>query len=537
MTEIDRTGFPETAGRPAGRREWLALAVLALPTVLLAVDMSVLFLALPHLAADLGADAVAQLWITDVYGFMVAGLLVTFGAVGDRIGRRRLLLAGAAAFAAASVLAAFSTSSAMLIASRAALGVAGATLMPSTLALVSDLFRQPRQRATAIAVWMSCFLAGNAAGPVVGGVLLEFFWWGSVFLLGVPVMALLLVTGPLLLPERRRPGAIRVDLPSVLLSLAAVLPIIYGVKHLARYGWQPLVVPVIAIGVVMGALFVRRQRSLADPLLDLGLFTRRSVRPVLVVLVAGGVLLGGTTLLVTQYLQLVGGLSPLRAGLWLLPSTLAMIVGTMVAPALAQRFRAGPVMAVGLAVAAAGFLVLAGAGAGGRTTVVVGWVIVAFGNGLPAGLGVDLVVGSVPPERAGAASGLSETSTEFGLATGIAVLGSLATAVYRVRLGDTLPDLPPGELARALDGLSGAVQVARRVPEALAPAQQAYAAALTVVALVGAAGSLALAVLTGVALRPRSAPGSAGTAAGPVSSRGDEGGRPGPAPATAQSER
>jgi len=490
------------APAPAGRREWLALAVLALPTLLVAVDLSVLFLALPQLAVDLGADAVTQLWIGDVYGFMVAGLLVTMGALGDRIGRRRLLLVGAAAFAGFSLLAAFSTSSGMLVVSRALLGVAGATLMPSTLALISDLFRQPAQRSTAIAVWMSCFLAGNAAGPLVGGVLLEFFWWGSVFLLGVPVMVVLLVAGPVLLPKGRRRGSVRVDLSSVALSLVAVLSLVYAVKHVARYGFQPVVAVLLLVGAVTGALFVRRQRALPDPLLDLGLFARRSVRPVLVVLVVGGMLLGGSTLLVTQYLQLVAELSPLRAGLWLLPSTVAMILAVMVAPMLAGRFGPGPVMAVGLVVAAAGFLLVATADVGGQTVVLVGWVVVAVGNGLPAGLGVDLVVGSVPPERAGAASGISETSSELGFAAGIAVLGSLAAAVYRARLDDALPaGLGPDVAAQALDGMTGAMEVAGRVPGVLGPAQEAYTGALTTVGLVAAAATVALAVLVAVALR------------------------------------
>ncbi len=208
----------------AGRREWIGLAELALPTLLLALDISVLFLALPELSADLGADRTEQLWITDIYGFMVAGLLVTMGTLGDRIGRRRLLLAGAAAFAAASVLAAYASSPEMLIAARALLGVAGATLGPSTLALISSLFADPAQRGQAIALWFSCFLAGGALGPLVGGVLLELFWWGSVVLVGVPVMALLLVLGPRLLPEDRAPDAGRLDPASVALALAAMLP-------------------------------------------------------------------------------------------------------------------------------------------------------------------------------------------------------------------------------------------------------------------------------------------------------------------------
>ena len=211
----------------AGRREWLGLGVLALPTLLLSLDMSVLYLALPHLAADLRPTGGQLLWIMDVYGFMIAGFLITMGTLGDRIGRRRLLMIGAAVFGLASVAAAFSTSAGALIATRALMGVAGATLMPSTLALISNMFTDPRQRAVAISVWTSCFMGGTTIGPVVGGLFLQWFWWGSVFLLGVPVMALLMVCGPLLLPEYRSSGSGRLDPLSVALSLGALLPVVY----------------------------------------------------------------------------------------------------------------------------------------------------------------------------------------------------------------------------------------------------------------------------------------------------------------------
>src|SRR6266496_6056794 len=195
----------------ATHREWLGLAVLALPTLLLSLDVSVLYLALPPLSADLHADSTQQLWILDIYSFLLAGFLVTMGTLGDRIGRRRLLLGGAAAFGIASVLAAFSTSAGMLIAARALLGLAGATLAPSTLSLIRSMFADPRQRTVAVGVWISSYSAGGAIGPLLGGVLLEWFWWGSVFLLAVPVMALLLL-GPVLLPEYRDPEAGRLDL-------------------------------------------------------------------------------------------------------------------------------------------------------------------------------------------------------------------------------------------------------------------------------------------------------------------------------------
>jgi DHA2 family multidrug resistance protein-like MFS transporter len=466
----------------AGRRAWLGLAVLALPALLLSLDISVLFLALPELSADLGADRTEQLWITDIYGFMVAGLLVTMGTLGDRIGRRRLLLAGAAAFAAASVLAAYASSPEMLIAARALLGVAGATLGPSTLALISSLFADPAQRGQAIALWFSCFLAGGALGPLVGGVLLELFWWGSVFLVGVPVMALLLVLGPRLLPEDRAPDAGRLDPASVALALAAMLPVVYGLKALAREGWSAPALAALAAGVACGAAFVWRQRRLADPLLDLRLFRIRALSAALGVSVLGGVVLGGIFLAVSQYLQLVAGRSPLEAGLWLLPGTLAMIAGTLAGPRLARRLGPARVVAAGMLTAAAGALVLTQVGSDGAVGVLVaGFSLFFLGNGLPGGIGIGLIVGAAPPERAGSASALSETGQELGLSLGLATLGSLALAVSRSELGGQ-PAPPSGE---RLTGV----------------AADAFTAGLTTTAAVGTACLVALAAVAAVALR------------------------------------
>jgi MFS transporter, DHA2 family, multidrug resistance protein len=489
------------AGPRAGRREWIGMAVLALPTLLLALDMSVLYLALPHLSADLGADSTQQLWIMDIYGFMIAGFLITMGTLGDRIGRRRLLLIGASAFGAASVAAAYAASPVMLIATRALLGVAGATLMPSTLALISNMFRDARQRGLAIAVWMSCFMGGTAVGPIVGGVLLEHFWWGSAFLLGVPVMALLLVAAPLLLPEFRDPHAGRLDLASVALSLATMLPVIYGLKETARGDWQVLPVVAIVAGVASGIVFVRRQRRLADPLLDLRLFTNRAFSAALSIMLVAGAVGGGTGLLFSLDLQMVHGFSPLRAGLWQLPSVLAMIVATMLAPVLARRIRPQTVIAVGLLVAAGGYLLVTQVPAtGGVAVLVVGLVIATAGAGVGMPLTTGLVLGAAPPEKAGSASALSETSGELGIALGVAVLGSLATVAYRGQI--TIPDGVPSVAAdTARESIAGAVATAQSLPAGLGEdllqgAREAFTTGLQVVAGFNAVVLVALAALT-----------------------------------------
>src|ERR671930_781987 len=257
-------GATASAAPPlAGRREWTGLAVLALACLLYAMDLTVLHLAVPSLSEDLQPSSTQLLWITDIYGFMVAGFLVTMGTLGDRIGRRRLLLAGAACFGAVSVLAALSTSPAMLIGSRALLGVAGATLAPSTLSLIFAMFPDPRQRSAAIGGWITSFSAGGAIGPVLGGVLLEHFWWGSVFLLALPVMALLLLLGPRVLPEYRDPDAGRLDLLSAAMSLVAVLSAVFGLKQVAQNGIGPLALAAVVVGLVVGVVFVRRQLGLA----------------------------------------------------------------------------------------------------------------------------------------------------------------------------------------------------------------------------------------------------------------------------------
>ncbi|MBA9003143.1 MFS transporter [Thermomonospora cellulosilytica] len=484
-----------TAASPvrAGPREWLGLAVLTLPILLIAMDNTVLFLALPHISADLDASGVQMLWIQDVYGFVVAGFLITMGTLGDRIGRRRLLLIGAAAFGVASIVAAYSTSAEMLILTRALLGVAGATLAPSTLALIRNMFPDARQRTAAISILMTCFMLGATVGPVVGGALLEHFWWGSAFLIGAPVMVLTLVLGPVLLPEYRDPRGGRLDLFSVALSLAAILPVIYGIKEIAEDGLAAVPAALIVVGAVFAALFVRRQNRLAAPLLDLRLFRVRAFRGALGTLLAGQFIWGGVFLLLSQYVQLVLGESPIGTGLWLLPATIVMAAAALVVPGLAARHRPDLVIAGGLLVAAAGFVLLGLLDAGSGRGLLVAGMVLAFGGLAPLMLlTTDMVVASAPPEKAGSAAAMSETSSEFGIALGIAVLGSVGGAVYRAGLDGSLPaGLPERTVEAVRDSLVEAAAAAERLPGALGDqvldvAREAFTGGLNATALTGA---------------------------------------------------
>ena len=491
----------------AGRREWIGLAVLMLPTLLIVMDLTVLHLAVPHLSAALQPSTVQLLWIVDIYGFLIAGTLITMGTLGDRIGRRRLLLIGAAGFGLASVLAAFSTSAAMLIASRALLGIAGATLMPSTLALIRTMFLDPGQRSVAIGIWISGFSAGSAIGPLIGGALLEHFWWGSAFLLGVPVMVLLLLLGRLLLPESRDPNAGRLDLMSAGLSLAAVLLVIYGVKQIAQDGLGAFPAVAILAGLTLGMVFLRRQSALPDPLLDLRLFRVPAFSVSLITYTLGIFVSFGTFLFIAQYLQLVVGLSPWQAGLWSAPGAVASIIGSNVAPILVRRLRPAHVVAAGLALAALGFGLITLADTTALLMVVVGWVIISLGFGLSFTISTDLVVGSAPAERAGAASALSETGAELGGALGIAVLGSLGMAIYRSHVAAALPPgVPPAAAEAAQDTLGSVMALVGQLPSEtgtalLAVARASFAQALQLNAVIAAVVMAGLAILTAVTLR------------------------------------
>ena len=503
--QIDR--LEEKAPRRAGRREWLGLGVLALACLVYVMDLTVLHLAVPKLSADLAPTSAQLLWIIDIYGFVVAGSLITMGTLGDRIGRRRLLLIGGVAFAAVSVLAAFSTSSGMLIASRALMGVAGATLAPSTLSLIFVMFQDPKQRSVAVGWWIAAFSAGSAVGPVFGGLLLERYWWGSVFLLALPVMAALVILGPRLLPEYKDPEAPPLDIGSAGLSLLSLLAVIFALKDVTQDGFGVVPLSAIVVGLVAGVAFVRRQRRLANPLIDLEMFRTRVFNVSLATNVISIFIAVGYFLFVAQYLQLVVGLSPLEAGLWSLPSAGGFIVGSTVAPRFIHRLRPGLVIATCMGVAAVGLGLLARVGVWGELgVVVVASVLIAVALAPVFNLTTELIVGSAPPEKAGAASGISETGAELGGALGLAILGSLGTAFYRSTLGSQLPDLPADVAMTALDTLGAAAAVASRLPtdvgEALlTSAQAAFTTGLQVTAAVSAVIAMVVALPAYVVLR------------------------------------
>ncbi|HYU05357.1 MAG TPA: MFS transporter [Jatrophihabitantaceae bacterium] len=493
----------------ASRREWFGMTTLLLPTFVVAIDLFVMLLALPKLSADLGADSNQQLWITDMYGFLLAGFLFTMGTLGDRIGRRRLLLYGAAAFAAASLLAAYAVNPGMLIAARALLGVAGATLGPSTLALIANLFRDPKQQAVAFGMWGMTFTLGALLGPILGGVLLEHFWWGSVFLVAAPVMAVVIVVGPTVLPEYRDSDAARLDPTSVLLSLAALLPFVYGIKQIARDGWE--VVPVVAllVGLTAGAAFLRRQNRLTYPLLDLNLLCSKTIGTALSGQLTYTFMSGGFMLFVAMYLQLVRGMSTLEAGAAMIPGMAGGAIGFMVAPKIASRVRPSAVIAGGLLVVAATLAVLTQAGpdTAGAALLIAGFPVMAFFGAPMAGLGTGLVVGSAPPEKAGSAGSLAQMANEFGATLGFAILGTVGTTVYRHEFGDgaALP-LSHHAAVAAHDSLAGATTAARQLPSeqaraVLADAHGAFASGMHAIAGIGSVLVLATAALVAVRLR------------------------------------
>jgi MFS transporter, DHA2 family, multidrug resistance protein len=505
------TATTYTPTQTAGRRAWLGLAVLALPAMLVVMDLTVLFLAVPKITADLHPSSTQLLWITDIYGFLIAGSLIAMGALGDRIGRRKVLLTGAAGFGAASLLSAFSTSPEMLIVARGLQGIAGATLVPSTMALVFNMFPDELERTKALGIVMSSFAAGAAVGPVLGGVILDSLPWGAVFLVNVPVMALLLIAGPRLLPEFNNPEASRIDLVSVALSVAGVLAVVYGVKELARDGYTAAPAASVAAGLVLATLFVSRQRRVDNPLIDLSLFRSAVFSTLLTANVIGALVQYGIYLFTSQYLQLALGLSPLEAGLLGLPSVAALMVASGTVPRLVQHLRPGSAIAGGMAITATGFLAITQIGAEHGTTLLVGsTMLMTLGVAPAMVLGTQLIVGAVPPERAGVASGMSQTANEFGGAMGIALLGSLGTLIYRHNIDDAIPQHVAHQAASAArDTLGGAVSVADALPASvLSAAHEAFVSGLHVVAVTAAVLMLGTAAVAAVTLRNVKAPSS-----------------------------
>ncbi|MCX5526711.1 MFS transporter [Streptomyces bobili] len=486
---------PTSTTARAGRREWTAFGVLMLPLLLVSMDVSVLYFAIPAISADLEPSGTQQLWIFDIYAFVLAGLLMTMGSLGDRIGHRRLLLIGAAAFGTASMVAAYANSAETLIAARAVLGIGGATLMPSTMALLRTMFTDPGQRAKAIGMWSGVMTAGIALGSVMSGVLVEYFWWGSVFLVNLPAMALLLVLGRALLPESKNPAPGPFDWPSIPLSMAAVLPVVYGLKEIPSEGWNVRYVVSITVGLLFAALFVHRQRTTASPMISPALFRGRGFAPAVALNLVSAFGIMGSAYFTTQYLQSVLDKSALEAALWALLPSVPIGAAAPAATTLVQKgVDRAHVVTAGFAIAAGGFALLSLAGTDSMWLVLVACAVLAVGGVIVMSQIMDLAMGTAPVERAGTASSLMETGTEFGGALGMAVLGSIGTAVYR-------HEMPASAPAEARETLGGALALADEVPGLATVAREAFTSGMNGAAIAGAVLLAGAAVLAAVTLR------------------------------------
>jgi len=448
----------ETQAEPrAGWRGWTALAVLMLPVLLVSVDNTILNFALPAISRDLEPSSAEQLWIIDAYSLVLAGLLVTMGSFGDRVGRRRILLIGAVGFTLVSVLAVFAPTAGWLIAARAAMGLFGACLMPSTMSLLRSIFPNRDQRRIAVAIWAGMFSGGAALGPIAGGFLIEHLPWQSVFLLAVPVLVVLLVLAPVFVPESRDPHPAPVDVVSIALSMLALGPIAFGIKEIAVHGWAGAL-PVV-IGVVFAWLFVRRQLRASAPMLDMALFRRWGFTGSLLVNLFSVIALVGFLYFASQHLQLIVGLSPMAAGIALVPGMLLSIAGGLAVTPIARRHSAAVVVPVCLTLALAGYLVVAFSGAHDLWLIVIAFTLLGAGVGAAETVSGELILANAPAAKAGAASAVSEAAYELGAVLGTSILGGILTAGYRSTLA--VPAGVPDDLAaHARETLAGAMNAA-----------------------------------------------------------------------------
>jgi DHA2 family multidrug resistance protein-like MFS transporter len=511
-----------SASQSGGVRDWFALALLMFPVLLVAVDNTALTFALPAIARSLDPTGVQLLWVVDAYALVLAGLLVAMGSLGDRIGRRRLLLVGISGFAAVSAASAFAPSAEWLIAGRAALGFFGSMLMPSTLSLIRNIFREPGRRRLAVAIWAAGFSGGAALGPIFGGWLVERFWWGAVLLVAVPIMLPPLVLGRFLIPESKDPNPGKVDLASVALSMLTMAPVVYGIKELATHGPGVTPLGVLAFGLAMGLVFVRRQQTLAapmvdasplpgrSPLLDMSLFRNRVFSTAITANILALFSYNGFILFLAQHLQLLEGMSPSESGTAMLPALTATVVAGLLVVPLVRKVRPGLVVAAGLALSAAGYGIVAfGNHDAGPTALLAALLILALGVGSAETISNDLILGAVPAEKAGAAAAISETGYEVGSLLGTAILGSILTASYQQHLA--LPEAvaqtaPAASADQARETLAGAMEIAGSLPAPLAEgltaaARAAFDSGVHITAAIALVLMTAASVLAAVVLR------------------------------------
>jgi len=505
VTRPSTTAAADHAPR-AGAREWTALAVLMLPVLLVAVDATVLSFALPSISASLNPTGTQLLWMIDIYSLVLAALLVSMGSIADRIGRRRLLMIGSFGFAAVSVVAAYAPTAGPLVASRALLGVFGAMLMPSTLSLLRNIFADRSQRRLAIAIWAAAFSGGAALGPIVGGFLLEHFWWGSVFLMAVPVLGLFLVLAPIFVPESKDASPGPLDMVSIALSLAVMVPVVYAIKSVAKGGLTLTAAGLLLLGLATGALFVRRQLRRPQPMLDVRLFRQSAFTGSVLANLFSIFSLVGFLFFISQYLQLVAGQGPMQAGISLLPGLIVTMVAGLAMVPLVRRVGPRVIITGGLLISAAGYgAVVFGAQQGSTAALLLAFVLLSLGIGAAETISNDVILSSVPADRAGAASAISETAYELGAVLGTAVLGGILTATYSTHV--VLPaGLNVTAAASATETLGGATAVASSLPapqaaELLGSAQQAFGSGVGITSAIAVVVMLGAAAMVWCALR------------------------------------
>lgn len=449
---------------PSTRGMWIGLAVLMLPVLTVAITTTALSFALPEIAADLRPSATQLLWIVDVYPLILAGLLIPMGTVGDRVGRRALLMVGSVGFALASIAGGLSSSAEMLIAARVALAVFGSMLLPATLSLIRVLFTSDASRRIAIAVWTAGFSAGAALGPIIGGFLLSWTTWHTAVLVAVPFCVLFVVLGPIALPESKDPRPGKLDVVSALLAILTMTPIVYGIKTLATAGSALAGAVALVLGVAVGVLFVLRQRRLSHPMVELGLFRSGRFTGGVLVNIAANIAQFGFLFFLTQHLQLVVGMDPLNAGLMIVPGMALAIVSGLVGARWAGTAGPRTVVVTGVVLVAAGYTVIAATADATQWPLTIGYAVLSCGIGMATTLSTELVVGSVPPEKSGSASAISETGYEVGAVLGTALLGGIVTGLYQRFL--VIPDgIDAATAEQAQQTLGGAYAVGAQVAD------------------------------------------------------------------------
>ncbi len=486
---------------------WKILVVLCLSLMVIMVANGSLNVALPQMAEDLNASSSSLQWMVDAYSLVFAGMLFTAGTIGDRFGRKLVLQAGMVLFLLGAVGASMADSADQVIALRAVMGFAAAFVMPSTLSLLTNVF-EPYERPKAISIWAGIAAGGAALGPPISGFLVEHFWWGSVFLINVPLLAVAIVAGRILLPESRDPEQHRIDIPGALLSILAIGALVYAIIEAPEHGWGSThTLLAFAVAIVALGAFVLRERTTDDPMFDLQLLNnpRFSISAVGIALCFFAMF--GVAFLSTQYLQMVLGFSPFHAGLIMLPMPLVMMLLAPQAPRLVQRFGIGTMVPIGMGLIAFGLLLLST-----LQTTSHGWAIYFALTPMMAGMSVTmspftaLIMTSVPLERAGMGSAMNDTTRELGGALGVAVLGSIVTTHYRSTMGPTVEALPPDAGEQVSSGLAGALQAAKTLPADVAGSlvQQARAAftdGMGIAAIVAAIVVVGVASIATVLLR------------------------------------